>query len=114
MEKCWHSLPYELYAHIVTFLDPVTRRDLWANDKRLQGPQKLTGPSLDLKFDNLLLYPYPLSCLATYTSLKDEGRSIIELMWAPDSFSFTKSRRINFMTVNGITIWRDVEHSMSV
>ena len=114
MEECWLTLPYELYAHIVSFMDPVTRRDLWAKDKRLPGPQRLVAPSLDLKFKNMFRYPYPLEFLATYTSYKNDEETVVELTWGYNTFTFGKSKRTKFVLVDGIVIWRDVENSMLV
>lgn len=112
MEECWRNLPYELYAHVVRYLDPATRRDLWEHDKRLPGPQRLIEPALDLKFENLFKYPYPLELLATHTVYRNNHETIIELTWGVDTFTYKKSRRIKFVTVGNIVIWRDVEGSM--
>lgn len=113
MEECWRNLPYELYARVVAHLDAATRRDLWKGDKRLPGPQRLVEPSLDLKFENVFLYPYPLEFLATYTSWYNDNQDImVELTWGVNTFTYKKTKRIKFMTVGGFVIWRDVEGIM--
>lgn len=90
MDPIWTQLPNDLFVHVCKHLDSATRRDLGMKPRRLTEL-----PRLDLHFH------------------KGEGVFMrdMSIICTPDALIYERFRRVPFMNVGGIEIFKTEEIS---
>ena len=98
MDLIWKTLPRDILPGILRHLDAATRRDLGMKPQKL-----LAAYTLNIS---------PKTIFDTFSTVhitKDD--TDIHLMCTDDFYSYSRTRRVPFMNVNGVQVYHTVDVS---